>query len=148
MTVPLMVLAIGSVLAGWLGVPKLWTVFGENFRGFERWLEPAFASAAVEAAKEGEHSRIDRVDADGPFGGDRDHRHYWWRATSTTTSRDIPDSIEKSLQAAARPALQQVVRGRDLRFPVRERPLQSAAACCWARSTATWWMAASTARAG
>ena len=56
MTGPLTVLAIGSVLAGWLGVPKLWTAFGENFRGFERWLEPAFASAAVEAAKEGEHS--------------------------------------------------------------------------------------------
>ena len=30
--------------------------FGESFRGFERWLEPAFASAAVEAAKEGEHA--------------------------------------------------------------------------------------------
>jgi NADH-quinone oxidoreductase subunit L len=56
MTVPLMALAAGSILAGWLGVPKLWSIFGENFRGFERWLEPSFASAAVEAAKEGEHS--------------------------------------------------------------------------------------------
>src|SRR6516165_3540679 len=56
MTVPLTVLAIGSVFAGWLGVPKLWTAFGENFRGFEHWLEPVFATAAVEAAKEGEHS--------------------------------------------------------------------------------------------
>src|SRR5258707_14085936 len=56
MTVPLIVLAIGSVFAGWLGTPKLWTLFGENFRSFETWLEPAFASAAVEAAKEGEHS--------------------------------------------------------------------------------------------
>jgi NADH-quinone oxidoreductase subunit L len=56
MTVPLTVLAIGSVLAGWLGVPKAWTFFGDAFRGFERWLEPTFASAAVEAAKEGEHS--------------------------------------------------------------------------------------------
>jgi NADH-quinone oxidoreductase subunit L len=56
MTGPLAVLAVGSVAAGWLGVPKLWTVFGENWRGLERWLEPAFASAAVEAAKEGEHS--------------------------------------------------------------------------------------------
>ena len=55
MTVPLTVLALGSILAGWLGVPKLWSLFGENFRGFERWLEPAFASAAVEAAKEGAH---------------------------------------------------------------------------------------------
>jgi NADH-quinone oxidoreductase subunit L len=56
MTVPLIALAAGSILAGWLGVPKLWTIFNENWRGFERWLEPSFASAAVEAAKEGEHS--------------------------------------------------------------------------------------------
>ena len=35
MTVPLTVLAVGSVLAGWLGTPKLWTMFGEIFRGFE-----------------------------------------------------------------------------------------------------------------
>ena len=55
MTVPLTVLALGSILAGWLGVPKLWTLFSDNFRGFEKWLEPAFASAAVEAAKEGAH---------------------------------------------------------------------------------------------
>ncbi len=56
MTVPLVLLAVGSVFAGWLGTPKLWSYFSDNFRGFERWLEPAFASAAVEAAKEGEHS--------------------------------------------------------------------------------------------
>ena len=55
MTVPLSLLALGSVLAGWLGVPKAWTWFGETWRGFEHWLEPAFASAAVVAAKEGAH---------------------------------------------------------------------------------------------
>src|SRR4051794_23103495 len=54
MWVPLVTLAAGSVFAGWLGVPKLWAV-GERFQAFERWLEPAFASAAVEAAKEGAH---------------------------------------------------------------------------------------------
>jgi NADH-quinone oxidoreductase subunit L len=54
MTVPLVLLAVGSVFAGWLGTPKLWNL-PEFFRGFETWLEPAFASAAVEAAKEGEH---------------------------------------------------------------------------------------------
>jgi NADH-quinone oxidoreductase subunit L len=31
MTVPLQVLAAGSVLAGWIGVPKIWGVFGEGF---------------------------------------------------------------------------------------------------------------------
>jgi NADH-quinone oxidoreductase subunit L len=56
MTIPLTLLAIGSVFGGWLGVPKLWTVFGESFRGFESWLAPAFASAAAEAVREGEHS--------------------------------------------------------------------------------------------
>jgi NADH-quinone oxidoreductase subunit L len=56
MTVPLVILAIGSVVAGWLGTPKAWTIFGEAWRGFPNWLQPVFASAAVEAAKEGEHS--------------------------------------------------------------------------------------------
>jgi len=54
MTVPLSLLALGSVLAGWIGTPKLWGLTGW-FRGFEQWLEPAFASAAVEAAHEGAH---------------------------------------------------------------------------------------------
>ena len=44
MTVPLMVLAAGSVLAGWLGVPKLWSIFPNVFRTFELWLEPVFES--------------------------------------------------------------------------------------------------------
>ena len=55
MTVPLTLLAIGSVFAGWLGTPKLWNL-SENFRAFEPWLEPSFASAAIEAVHEGEHS--------------------------------------------------------------------------------------------
>jgi len=56
MTVPLVLLAIGSVFAGWLGTPKAWTTFSDAWRGFPAWLQPAFASAAVEAAKEGEHA--------------------------------------------------------------------------------------------
>ena len=55
MTVPLVALAAGGVFAGWIGVPKLWTWFPERFQGFERWLEPAFASAAIEASKQGAH---------------------------------------------------------------------------------------------
>ncbi len=35
MTVPLMTLAVGSVFAGWLGVPGLWNLFGESLRGFD-----------------------------------------------------------------------------------------------------------------
>jgi NADH-quinone oxidoreductase subunit L len=56
MTVPLVVLAIGSVLAGWMGVPKAWSLFNDSWRGFAAWLAPPFASAAKEAATEGEHS--------------------------------------------------------------------------------------------
>ena len=54
MTVPLILLSVGGVFAGWLGIPK---VFGESARlqAFEKWLEPAFASAATEAAKGGAH---------------------------------------------------------------------------------------------
>ncbi|MCW5981257.1 MAG: NADH-quinone oxidoreductase subunit L [Bryobacteraceae bacterium] len=50
MTVPLTILAAGSALAGWIGVPKLWTMFGDGFRTFEHWLEPVFASGAAHAA--------------------------------------------------------------------------------------------------
>jgi len=55
MTVPLMVLAAGSVLAGWIGVPKLWSVFPEAFRAFEHWLEPAVPSIAAEMAEGAHH---------------------------------------------------------------------------------------------
>jgi len=36
------------VLGGWLGVPKLWTIFGGAFRLFPRWLAPMFALAGSE----------------------------------------------------------------------------------------------------
>ena len=54
MTVPLIVLAIGSALAGFLGTPRVWNL-GENFHIFENWLAPAFASAAAVATREGEY---------------------------------------------------------------------------------------------
>ncbi len=47
MTVPLTILAVGSALGGWIGVPKLWSAFGDNFRLFEHWLEPVFAGAVA-----------------------------------------------------------------------------------------------------
>ncbi len=54
MTVPLMALAAGSVLAGWIGVPKLWSFLPEGFRAFEHWLAPVLASEHAAAA--GEHA--------------------------------------------------------------------------------------------
>jgi len=62
MTVPLWILAVGSIAGGWIGLPKLWTG-SENF--WERWLEPTLylpgghgemASAAHGAAAEGAHA--------------------------------------------------------------------------------------------
>jgi NADH-quinone oxidoreductase subunit L len=52
MTAPLAVLAAGSVLAGWIGVPKLWGAFPDVFRTFEHWLEPVFA-ATIAHGEEG-----------------------------------------------------------------------------------------------
>ncbi|MSV28844.1 MAG: NADH-quinone oxidoreductase subunit L [Bryobacterales bacterium] len=56
MTIPLSVLAVGSVLGGWIGVPKLWSAFGDGFRLFETWLEPVFTSHAAHAAAEAAHA--------------------------------------------------------------------------------------------
>jgi len=53
MTVPLTLLAAGSVLAGWLGTPKLWNL-GAPFHWFETWLRPMFPAAAEVA--EGGHA--------------------------------------------------------------------------------------------
>jgi NADH-quinone oxidoreductase subunit L len=55
MTVPLVALAGGSVLAGWIGVPKLWSAFGDGFRVFEHWLAPVVSSEAAHAAAEQAH---------------------------------------------------------------------------------------------
>ena len=52
MTVPLMVLAAGSALAGWIGVPKAWSIFPEGFRTFETWLAAAVGNAATIVAVE------------------------------------------------------------------------------------------------
>ena len=49
MTVPLMVLAAGSVLAGWVGVPGVWH-FPESWPSLEKWLEPVFAGGREAAA--------------------------------------------------------------------------------------------------
>ncbi|HJZ97476.1 MAG TPA: NADH-quinone oxidoreductase subunit L, partial [Candidatus Solibacter sp.] len=51
MTLPLMVLAAGSVLVGWLGTPKVWGLPG-FFHTFETWLAPVFGEAAIEGPAE------------------------------------------------------------------------------------------------
>jgi NADH-quinone oxidoreductase subunit L len=56
MTLPLVILAAGSVLAGWIGVPKLWAVFPDGFRAFEHWLQPLFAAAVVQEDGHASHA--------------------------------------------------------------------------------------------
>jgi NADH-quinone oxidoreductase subunit L len=46
MTVPLMVLALGSIVAGWFAVPRWWTIFPDSFRFFETWLANVFGREA------------------------------------------------------------------------------------------------------
>ena len=48
MTYPLVALAAGSVLAGWIGVPKVWSFLPQGFHAFERWLAPVMGSEAAE----------------------------------------------------------------------------------------------------
>ena len=59
MTIPLTVLALGSILAGWIGVPKLWAFLPDGFRAFEHWLEPVFT--AVPALAHGEQHHADHA---------------------------------------------------------------------------------------
>jgi NADH-quinone oxidoreductase subunit L len=56
MTLPLVVLAIGSIAAGWIGVPKLWSALPDAFRAFEHWLAPALAGEAAHGAAEPAHA--------------------------------------------------------------------------------------------
>jgi len=56
MTLPLVALAMGSIVAGWIGVPKLWSAFPEAFRTFEHWLEPVVGGHAAHGAEEHAHS--------------------------------------------------------------------------------------------
>lgn len=42
MTAPLAVLALGTLIVGWLGAPASWNLMSETFGLFERWLSPVF----------------------------------------------------------------------------------------------------------
>jgi NADH-quinone oxidoreductase subunit L len=50
MTLPLSVLAAGSVLVGWLGTPRLWNL-PEAFRSFENWLAPVFENPLLKLSE-------------------------------------------------------------------------------------------------
>ena len=52
MTVPLLVLAVLSVVGGWVGIPKSLS-FGADLNGFERYLAPVFEAGVAQTAGEG-----------------------------------------------------------------------------------------------
>ncbi len=54
MTVPLMVLAAGSIVAGWIGLPKVFHA-PESWPSLERWLEPVFAGMERPVAEAAGH---------------------------------------------------------------------------------------------
>ena len=140
MTVPLIVLAAGSVLAGWLGVPKLWSLSATASAASNAgWSRPSLRPPW----KRPRRARTMRPWSGFSWGS----RWPWpssassWPATSITTSPRFPIASKSRFKPLHSPALQQMVRGRDLRFPVRQRPGQRRRPRAAAPSTATWWMA-------
>jgi NADH-quinone oxidoreductase subunit L len=57
MTVPLMVLAVLSVIGGFIGLPKVFV--GEHGNLFESWLEPVFKDASRKLAGGAMHSHLE-----------------------------------------------------------------------------------------
>jgi NADH-quinone oxidoreductase subunit L len=55
MTVPLMVLAAGSILAGWIGTPVVFGPLHEALPSMEHWLSPAIAAVGGEHAAAEHH---------------------------------------------------------------------------------------------
>ena len=59
MTVPLMILAVLSVIGGYIGLPKVFA--GEHGNLFEGWLEPIYAPAMNKLAMFGEHTHLEEI---------------------------------------------------------------------------------------
>jgi NADH-quinone oxidoreductase subunit L len=59
MTVPLIVLAILSIIGGFIGIPKIFS--GENGNLFHNWLEPVFSKANNRLAHFGTHSHLTEI---------------------------------------------------------------------------------------
>lgn len=59
MTVPLIILAVLSVIGGYIGLPKVF--FGEHGNLFEGWLEPIYAPAMNKLALYGDHTHLEEI---------------------------------------------------------------------------------------
>ena len=59
MTVPLIILAILSVIGGWIGIPEVFS--GEHGNVFHNWLAPVFLDAELKLAYYGAHSHTEEL---------------------------------------------------------------------------------------
>ncbi|MBI1939128.1 MAG: NADH-quinone oxidoreductase subunit L [Ignavibacteriales bacterium] len=59
MTTPLIILAVLSLIGGYIGMPKIFV--GENGNLFEHWLEPVYAPALEKLALYGSHSHFEEI---------------------------------------------------------------------------------------
>ena len=119
MTVPLMILAVLSMVGGWIGWPES---LGGSDR-FAQFLEPVMAkhaevgaAAAAQAASGAsmEYVLMAGVGARGAAAASG------WRTAGTSSSPEVPGQ-DRSVESVSVPlALQQVLRGPDLRRDVRE----------------------------
>ncbi len=59
MTIPLIVLAVLSVLGGFIGIPEIFS--GEHGNNFHSWLAPIFSNAQVRLAQYGSHTHFEEI---------------------------------------------------------------------------------------
>lgn len=59
MTVPLIILAVLSVIGGWIGIPEVFS--GEHGNQFHNWLAPIFKDAEARMALYGSHSHTEEL---------------------------------------------------------------------------------------
>ena len=129
MTVPLVILAVGSVFAGWLGVPH--SLGGSN--GFEKFLAPVFAKEAgvlraeepaqLAAGKKGRRThRPHGVRSDGAFRWSGNSRTRLGLSLVRARRQRLLRAHRRQGAATIHRALQQVVRRRSLRLRIHWPP--------------------------
>ena len=140
MIVPLQILAVGSILAGFLGVPAV--LGGGNF--IEHWLEPAFEHAH-HALDGGVHRRGSRprhrARPHGPLRPDRRRRHPRRNAVLQGRFRD-PRAGWPRRSPASTGRCSTSTGSTSSTAPSSSAASFSAAAAPSTRTTASWWTAA------
>jgi NADH:ubiquinone oxidoreductase subunit 5 (subunit L)/multisubunit Na+/H+ antiporter MnhA subunit len=108
MTIPLMVLAFGSIVAGWVGIPA-W-LGGSNI--IERWLEPVFEPIPIAVAAVAARTRIQSWRGSGNRGGFRGNCPDWflYRLFDLLQEERSGGSRVRAIQGVVYCLVEQVVR--------------------------------------